>query len=1322
MPPTRGLRIKRGVKSKKGLNLAQDDMESEFEESASRRRETEDMFVYSVLRGKGTAGDSSRQDAGAVGGNREGGTSPEKRGTLGEIVLDIGEVKAYEENRESSPSPPQLSSSPVTLAADRSSPTLSTSPSGRKPLLTVESSSASSGASSSQKSSPKGVAKPLAVPTLSRVMGGASGWAAVKQAVRNKEKLKMAAKMGALDAIDESITEEEEVKPKRGRRESRYGWSVEESAALSELGAVVEGNDEEEKEKEAKPHRNGGSSSSSLALVRPASINMELVKRSKSVLTSTIAKFCSDASYEGGWMKSDVIKDFSFAVGAALEGILRCQMVTVFVVDGGAVWTTSLRMTGKLMRFAVDETPTHLKRAYDTEQHCFIANTSTEKEMYQPYLDIFSGVRAKSLLTFVAKSPPPSSTALLVEACNLLDVEDVLTSTDTEVVRVVRDTLAEFLESSSVSFKVSMSESSRKRLASTTGRLQDLTPKKPGSPVGSLKKRGSLLPSQLLRSSSSILNGTSSPASASGSKPTLEKQGSQRRMRAVSRQQMNTINRRASTMSNAFMNDPMAAMTALDQTAIIAGADEKKPSHRHERRKSRYEGLDKEIENELKELSEDLDVLGGVGGGGGSRRETEVELEEVDIDEDELPDHPYPDPSKNQGRVTWKLAVSYLWPRLIKPHLGYILFMTFLQLVLIGGGLFEPFLRQPIIDAMVELQAQSYDLRQCYSNFSEILNEVNLTDAGIPVDCQVFQDIIDVEWQGFIGSLVNISFFIIGKLFLNILLSYMNGVFSARLAYAAQTLVVDTLIRQETPFYDFYSTGQLMSRLTQDTPNLIALIKAANPILFIAGGPIKLIVSAVLCFYIDWRFAIIVLADLPLLGVISYFWSKYLRKFFVNIMNQVAQCNAVSNEIIANVRVIHTFWSHTKEVSRYRVERLEQKRLYEKLALLTSTVGQVQTLLSLGMEITRFYVGAILLVDPATNFTFGRLEACQSYADMINDAKGAIVGTIASLQETFGKCSTLMGMMMRKPADTDGLDDNGKPLPRIRKKLKGRVDFKDVFFRYPIRPNVVVFKNITFSILPGEHVAFVGPSGTGKSTIFQLLLGMYRPEKGTIWVDRQRLDYMDPQYFRSQISAVTQEPTLFNCSIEDNILYGRSYELPVVSRDDVEKAARQAYAHDFISKLSDGYDTQVGEQGAQLSGGQKQRIAIARAIMKETPILLLDEITSALDAESEKLVTKSMDVLTEKKTVLLITHRYRTIQKVDKIVVINGGEVKEVGSHKELMEKKGLYFGLYEQNVEKTREEIRRKTTKNLKGKLRTRSSSNRKSDGSDSEGADKQE
>jgi ATP-binding cassette, subfamily B, bacterial len=280
---------------------------------------------------------------------------------------------------------------------------------------------------------------------------------------------------------------------------------------------------------------------------------------------------------------------------------------------------------------------------------------------------------------------------------------------------------------------------------------------------------------------------------------------------------------------------------------------------------------------------------------------------------------------------------------------------------------------------------------------------------------------------------------------------------------------------------------------------------------------------------------------------------------------------------------------------------------------------------------------------------------------------GALSEVWGDLQRAAGASERLMELLTTRPAIAAPLNPKALPEP-----ARGAVAFRNVTFRYPSRPDYAALDGFTFEIKPGEAVALVGPSGAGKSTTFQLLLRFFAPQSGTISFDGVDLADLDPEELRRHIAIVAQDPVIFSGSIADNIRYGR----PDASDEDVRRAANAAAADEFIERLPQGYATLVGERGVTLSGGQRQRLAIARAILRNAPLLLLDEATSALDAENERLVQHGLANLMAGRTTIVIAHRFATIQRLKRIVVMDQGHVVGEGSHTELVARGGLYARL----------------------------------------------
>jgi ATP-binding cassette subfamily B protein len=472
-----------------------------------------------------------------------------------------------------------------------------------------------------------------------------------------------------------------------------------------------------------------------------------------------------------------------------------------------------------------------------------------------------------------------------------------------------------------------------------------------------------------------------------------------------------------------------------------------------------------------------------------------------------------------------------------------------------------------------------------------------------------------------------------------------------------------SLMNQEVGFFDSRKTGELTNRLAADT-TVIQSTVSANISMALRNGA-QAAGGVALLFYTSPVLALLMLAIVPPVAVGAVTYGRRVRGLSKQVQDALAVSNEVAEEGLSGIRTVRSFAAEKAEVERY-------KRAVEGAFELTRKRIRQSSLFMGGASFGGYAAAAVVLWYGGRlvldgRLTVGGLTSFLIYSLLVAFALGAIADLWAEFMRASGAAERVFELLDRQPAIPA---TGGTKLPVVQ----GRVEFRDVRFSYPARPDVPVLQGIDLTLEPGEVVAIVGPSGAGKSTLAALLARMYDPQGGEIRLDGKDLKTLDPEWLRQRIGTVAQEPLLFSSSVADNIRYGRVG----APREEVEAAARAANAHDFISRFPEGYDTLVGERGVQLSGGQKQRVAIARAVLKDPRLLVLDEATSALDAESEHLVQDALDKLMRGRTTLIIAHRLSTVVGADRVLVLEGGKVVQSGSHAALMGQEGLYRRLVE--------------------------------------------
>jgi ABC transporter fused permease/ATP-binding protein len=476
--------------------------------------------------------------------------------------------------------------------------------------------------------------------------------------------------------------------------------------------------------------------------------------------------------------------------------------------------------------------------------------------------------------------------------------------------------------------------------------------------------------------------------------------------------------------------------------------------------------------------------------------------------------------------------------------------------------------------------------------------------------------------------------------------------------------VYSHLIRLPMTFFVQRRVGELNSRISADISLLqdtftTTIAEFLRQFLLIIGGIAFL-------SYTSAKLTLIMLSVVPVLAVLAVVFGRYIRKISRQVQDKTAESNTIVEETLQGIANVKSFANEAFEIGRYSASTLE---IVKKAIMGGKARGAFASFIIFclfGAIVFVIWYGVRLVY--LNELTVGRMFQFVLYSVFVGASIGGIAELYAQIQRSVGATERILEILDEIPEDID-ISTDFKNLTRI----EGTVEFSHVSFSYPSRKETVVLKDLNFSVKKGELIAVVGPSGAGKSTIAALLLRFYDPEMGKILIDGKDIKDYPLTALRSQMAIVPQEVLLFGGTIRENIAYGK----PGATDEEIMEAAKKANAHLFIETFPEKYDTIVGERGVKLSGGQRQRIAIARAVLKDPAILILDEATSSLDSESERLVQDALEKLMQGRTSFVIAHRLSTIASADKIIVIDNGTVVESGTHNELMAlENGLYKNL----------------------------------------------
>jgi ABC-type multidrug transport system fused ATPase/permease subunit len=482
------------------------------------------------------------------------------------------------------------------------------------------------------------------------------------------------------------------------------------------------------------------------------------------------------------------------------------------------------------------------------------------------------------------------------------------------------------------------------------------------------------------------------------------------------------------------------------------------------------------------------------------------------------------------------------------------------------------------------------------------------------------------------------------------------------------------LQRLSLSFFEGTSTGELMSRVTNDVNALEHFVTHGSALTAI--DLLRLVGASAILFSLEWRLALMVLIPVPFIAVLLRYFNTRVRPVYRRVRDRLGNINARLQDSLSGIQVIQAFSQEERELERFAVEsesyyqaRVQGIRYWTTFFPAMGFVASLGAVIVLGVGAPMVMRGEISL---------GTLVAFLSYVTSFYEPINRLTEIDNVLQQAIAAGERILELLDEISEIVDAPDS--VELPRIR----GKVAFRNVTFRYDADDTVPdpdsrdVLDKVSFEIKPGEVVALVGPSGAGKTSIANLLCRFYDPISGQVTIDGRDLRTVQLKSLRQQVAVVLQDTFLFNCSVRENLLYGK----PSASDDELIASAKAAYADEFIQALPDGYDTEIGERGVKLSGGQKQRLALARAILADPRILILDEATSSVDAEAEYLIQQALESVLHGRTALVIAHRLSTIRNADKIIALENGRILEIGDHTELMSRGGLYSQLYRRQLE----------------------------------------
>jgi subfamily B ATP-binding cassette protein MsbA len=491
--------------------------------------------------------------------------------------------------------------------------------------------------------------------------------------------------------------------------------------------------------------------------------------------------------------------------------------------------------------------------------------------------------------------------------------------------------------------------------------------------------------------------------------------------------------------------------------------------------------------------------------------------------------------------------------------------------------------------------------------------------------------------------------------------SYIMADVGQKVIRDVKNLIYEKLQTLSLDYFTEKRSGELVSRITNDVRLIENAVSYA--LTDLVYETCQVASFALLTFLINWKMALVSVVILPLVAVPMLIVGKMLRKLSKKSQEKMADINSLLVETFIGVRIVRAFCMEEKEISKFRGQNHDYYRLAMKSIKRMLILGIVTELIGVAAALFIIFYGGRQVIQGSLSFGMFTLFMAALLSLIRPFKKLSQVNSI--MQQAIAAVKRIYEVLDIQPLITDG--PGAKVLPAVRTS----VVFKDVYFAYAQR---AILEGINLEVHLGSRLAIVGPSGVGKSTLVDLIPRLYDPKQGQILIDGQDIKGVTLKSLRSQIGIVTQETILFNDTVKANISYGKSSATDA----EIEQAAKEAYAHEFILRLSEGYNTIIGDRGTKLSGGEKQRVAIARALLKNPPILILDEATSQLDTESEMVVQQALERLIKGRTVFIIAHRLSTVKSASQIIVLDKGKITERGTHQQLLDKNGLYKRLYQ--------------------------------------------